>query len=80
MEQYIRTRRAAELGLVAMLDDDGKRDPQRMVTALRQLPQQALPSSVVIPGLLDGLENVNRLVELELDPRRSRRLALARSG
>jgi len=80
MEQYIRTRRAAELGLVTMLDDDGKRDPQRMVTALRQLPQQALPSSVVIPGLLDGLENVNRLVELGLDPLRSRGLALARSG
>ncbi|MGH6719180.1 MAG: glycosyltransferase family protein [Alphaproteobacteria bacterium] len=80
MEQYIRTRRAAELGLVAMLEDDGQRDPQRMVTALRQLPQQKLPSSVVIPGLLDGLDNVNRLVELGLDGRRTRRLALARSG
>jgi hypothetical protein len=33
-----------------------------MATALRQLPQQALPSEVVVPGLMDGLENLNRLV------------------
>jgi len=32
-----------------------------MATALRQLPQQNLPSEIVVPGLLDGLENVNRL-------------------
>jgi hypothetical protein len=25
------------------------------------LPQQSLPSEVVVPGLMDGLENVNRL-------------------
>ena len=30
---------------------------------LRQLPQQALPSQVVVPGLLDGLGNINRLVD-----------------
>ena len=29
----------------------------------RQLPQQALPSDVVVPGLMDGLENLNRLVQ-----------------
>ena len=45
-----------------MLTDDGVRDWKRMATALRQLPQQALPSDVVVPGLMDGLENVNRLV------------------
>ena len=33
-----------------------------MATALRQLPQQAAPSQAIIPGLLDGLPNVARLV------------------
>ena len=68
-EQVIRAARAQELGLVTMLTDDGKRDPAVMATALRQLPQQRLPSEVVIPGLLDGLDNVNRLVRLRLGER-----------
>jgi predicted glycosyltransferase len=62
MEQYIRSARAAELGLIRMLTEEGNnRDPRIMATALRDLPQQRLPSEVVVPGLLDGLENVNRL-------------------
>ena len=44
-----------------MLTDDGRRDPRVMATALRQLAQQSLPSQVVVPGLLDGLDSVNRL-------------------
>ena len=62
MEQFIRAKRAEELGLSSMLTDDDVRDWKRMATALRQLPQQALPSDVVVPGLMDGLENLNRLV------------------
>jgi predicted glycosyltransferase len=61
LEQYIRAARAQEMGLVQMLSDDGQRDPHVMATALRQLPQQSLPSHVVVPGLLDGLDSVNRL-------------------
>ena len=61
LEQYIRARRAAELGLVTMLSDDNARDPVRMAAALMQLTQQAPPSSVVVPGLLDGMPNVNKL-------------------
>ena len=61
MEQFIRAKRAEELGLSSMLEDDEVRDWKRMATALRQLPQQSLPSDVVVPGLMDGLENVNRL-------------------
>src|SRR5262245_39762 len=61
MEQYIRAARAQELGLVSMLLDDRQRDPYTMATALRQLPQQQLPSHVVVPGLLDGDVNINRL-------------------
>jgi hypothetical protein len=37
-----------------------------MATAIRQLPQQSPPSEVVVPGLLDGLKNVNRLVQVAL--------------
>jgi predicted glycosyltransferase len=61
LEQYIRARRAAELGLVAMLPDDESRDPKTMAAALRRLSQQPRPSTVVVPGLLDGMESVNRL-------------------
>ena len=62
LEQYIRAARAQELGLAAMLLDEGARDARTMATALRQLTQQARPSGVVIPGLLDGLANIDRLV------------------
>jgi predicted glycosyltransferase len=61
MEQFIRASRAQELGLVRMLADDGVRLAREMATALRHLPQQNRPSDVVVPGLLDGLPNVNRL-------------------
>ena len=61
-EQFIRACRAQEAGLLTVLEDDGVRDVNRMATALRQLPQQNRPSDVIVPGLLDGLDNVNRLV------------------
>jgi len=61
MEQFIRASKARGLGLVSMLCDRGGRDPQAMATALRQLPQQKRPSEVVVPGLMDGLDNVDRL-------------------
>ena len=68
LEQFIRARAARNIGLVEMLDADGEkgRDPQAMATALRQLPQQGLPSDVVVPGLLDGLGSVWRLVAKQL--------------
>ncbi|MDP6175932.1 MAG: glycosyltransferase, partial [Rhodospirillales bacterium] len=75
-EQLIRARRAQELGLARLLGDDGTRDPKRMAVALRQLPQQERPSKVILPGLLDGLPNINRLVERELEDRSGRELSL----
>jgi len=66
MEQYLRARLSSDHGLVSMLEDDGVRDWRQMATAIRQLPQQPLPSQAVIPGLLDGLANVNKLVEQAL--------------
>jgi predicted glycosyltransferase len=79
LEQFIRANRAQQLGLVSMLPDDGVRDATAMATALRQLPQQQAPSDVIIPGLLDGLENVNRLAERHLsEPRRPARRPMFR--
>jgi predicted glycosyltransferase len=75
LEQYIRARRAAELGLCAVLSEPDGRDPRVMAAALRHLTQQAPPSAVVIPGLLDGMASVNRLARRWLDegrPARSR--------
>ena len=66
LEQFIRARAARDLGLIEMLDADRGRDPLVMATALRQLPQQRLPSDVIVPGLLDGLGNVWRLVAKQL--------------
>ncbi len=82
MEQFIRANRAQEMGLVRMMVNDGTRDARAMATALRHLPQQSLPSSVVLPGLLDGLTNVNRLVNQALDRRvgQSRPRLAARGG
>jgi predicted glycosyltransferase len=62
LEQFIRTSRAADLGLVSMLNDDGSYDPGVMAAALRALPRQNRPSEVIVPGLLEGLQNVSRLV------------------
>lgn len=74
MEQFIRADRAQELGLLRMLADDGVRDARDMATALRHLPQQNRPSDVVVPGLLDGLPNVNRLAR-RLSGRRGQPIA-----
>ncbi|MFN4310383.1 MAG: glycosyltransferase family protein [Ferrovibrio sp.] len=68
MEQFIRANRAQQLGLVRMLEDDGIYDPAVMANALRNLPRQPLPSEIVIPGLLEGLDNVDRLVQPWLRP------------
>jgi predicted glycosyltransferase len=76
MEQYIRAVRAQELGLVSVLTDDDRHDPRVMATALRQLPQQKLPSQVVVPGLLDGQRNVFRLADRWLAHGRQERLSL----
>lgn len=62
LEQFIRASRAAALGLVAMLPGDGDRNPERMAAALRRLPHQARPSSIVIPGLLDGHDAITARV------------------
>ena len=71
LEQFIRAERAAELGLLTMLSEQEGRDPRVMAAALRRLTEQPPPSAVVIPGLLDGMPNVNRLVRKWLDEGRA---------
>ena len=63
LEQFIRAQRAAELGLLTILPEEEGRDPQLMATALHCLTNQPAPSTVDIPGLLDGMPNVNRLAQ-----------------
>lgn len=63
LEQWLRASRAEELGLVRMLDDtrDGL-TPESMVSAIRALPDQSLPSQAIGKGVLDGLDYVTRQV------------------
>jgi predicted glycosyltransferase len=77
-EQLMRATRAQDLGLLTTLVDDGERDAGTMAAALRHLPQQRLPSDVVVPGLLDGLGNLNRLADRWLKEPDRGRVAFAR--
>ncbi|WP_171100620.1 glycosyltransferase family protein [Ruegeria sp. HKCCD7255] len=63
LEQWIRASRAEELGLVRMLDEtrDGL-TPDAMIRAIRNLPNQPVPSQAIGAGLLEGLEYVSRRV------------------
>ena len=76
LEQFIRASRAEQLGLVRMVCDRRGRDPARMAAALRALPTQARPSEVVVPGLLDGLDRIHRLVGHWIDDREQAGLRL----
>jgi len=80
LEQTIRASRAEQLGLVRMLSDRHGRDPGAMAEALRGIVSQPRPSDVVVPGLLEGLDNIHRLVERWLDPRGERPHALRAAG
>ena len=62
LEQKIRATRAEAFGLIRVLLDDGERRAESMAAALRAMPKQKRPLDVVVPGLLEGLENVNRLI------------------
>lgn len=77
-EQLIRATRADELHLARILSADGARDARVMADALRALPAQSLPSEVSMPGLLDGLDNVSRLVENRISVRPLEETALLR--
>lgn len=79
-EQRIRAERASLLGLATMLRLKGSRDRDAMVTALRQLSQQTPPSTSVVPGLLDGVENVQRLTARIIGRPAARPIPVSASG
>ncbi len=76
-EQFIRASRAAQLGLIRVLNGDGPRKSDEMAAAIRDLARQPVPSEAAIPGLLDGLETVNRLTERHIVGGSVRRLSTA---
>ena len=80
LEQAIRASRAEELGLVRMLSDEHGRDRNAMAAALRGIASQPCPSDVVVPGLLEGLDNIHRLVERWLESRGKRPDAVRAAG
>ncbi len=67
-EQLIRARRAAELGLVKMLEPEQFR-VESLVPLIKQLAEQSPPSAHLRPGLLDGMDTVCRRVLQLLDQR-----------
>jgi predicted glycosyltransferase len=63
LEQTIRARRAAELGLVQVLEDPqetgtGRREPAVMAKAISDVLSSPKPSDAYVAGLLDGLDNI----------------------
>jgi predicted glycosyltransferase len=60
-EQLLRAEAARELGLVQMLHPD-RLTPESLAEALVHLPEQPLPASHRIPGLLNGLKQINATV------------------
>ncbi|MHC8509856.1 MAG: glycosyltransferase family protein [Rhodospirillales bacterium] len=78
MEQFIRAERAQALGLSDMISDESLHDAQSMAAAIRRLRLRPPPSSVVLPGLLDGLSTINGLADRLFDARPAAARAPAR--
>ncbi len=73
LEQWIRASRARDLGLVRMLDErQGGLTTQAMIQAIRDLPNQPLPSQAIRDGLLDGLDYVTGRIDALLSPEQER--------
>jgi predicted glycosyltransferase len=66
-EQLIRAARAAELGLVDMLDSSAADDPRLMARALRRLPARPLPSARGAKVNLGGLDAIAEMVGIYID-------------
>lgn len=73
LEQWIRASHAEDLGLVQMLDEN--RDgltADAMIRAIRNLPNQPLPSQAIRGGLLDGLDYVTDRIDALLNREQER--------
>jgi len=69
LEQYIRARRAAELGLVRMLPPQEATDGLRMAAAIKALLKRDPPSVSAAAMHLEGLPTISRLVAQYLSDR-----------
>jgi len=76
-EQLIRARRAADLGLVRMLDPEGPHDAATMASALREVCDQSPPSAHGADAMLDGLRVITDLVADRVGRPVSRRVRVA---
>jgi predicted glycosyltransferase len=76
-EQLLRARRAAEMGLVRMLDPEGVHDPALMAEALHGLAGQPLPSTRGADTMLNGLPVITGLVAEHVNARKIPRVHLA---
>ncbi|MGB7269763.1 MAG: glycosyltransferase family protein [Albidovulum sp.] len=62
-EQLIRTKRAAELGLVDMLMPEESADPLRLAEALKKLPLRDPPSKTAGVRKMEGLPHISTCIE-----------------
>ncbi len=67
-EQALRAERAARLGLVRVLEDDGIRDPAAMAAELRALPFWPRPDPLRCRRYLSGLERIAELARPWVEP------------
>lgn len=68
-EQLLRAEAGHKLGLVQVLPPD-RLTPETLTEAIVRLPEQPLPASSRIPGLLHGLRHINATVaEWQMSPR-----------
>ncbi|MCK7495254.1 MAG: hypothetical protein MZW92_32325 [Comamonadaceae bacterium] len=73
----LRASRAADLGLVRMLDIERGSEAEVMAAALRALPTQRRPSASGATEMLRGLDTIGRLAARHLPSRRRRPQAIA---
>jgi predicted glycosyltransferase len=73
-EQLVRAQRAAEIGLVDILDSDQANDARRMADALRALLSRKRPSESETKIDLDGLERISSTLESYLSLSTERQL------
>jgi len=79
-EQLVRAERASELGVARMLVPSDTAGIEDFVKALRELPHQPKPSSAMLPGFMDGVENVGKLAGRHFHPNVDRQLSLVETG
>lgn len=79
-EQLVRAQRASELGVARMFVPSGAVGIENFVKALQELPHQPIPSLAMLPGFMDGVENVGRLAGRHFHPKLDHQLSIVKAG